>query len=221
MTNYTYKIKSHEFKKFSKEILYCIKFGANLMPYTLSGWIVGNLDKAILTSLDDKTSELAILAVGQSIFAISAFIFIAINSAWAPKFFDLKNSCDEISINTHRKKYIYITLGVVIMVLSCGLFVQEFYVKKNNENFLSIMILLAVIKIIDSDSIFYSNYFYFYEEVDKLSKIAVVASVLYLGLILLGGSNVGIIWLLISGILNSLVVNISYRLYVRKKNEAC
>lgn len=217
--NYIWRFQIKNLLGLKDELSYCVKFGAKLMPYTMSGWVVGNLDKIFLSSNQNQIEQISVLAVGQSVYAIAAFFFVAINAAWAPQFFKIMSNSNRNEVKKYRKLFFGLMVLIVLLVFICAILIENMYIKKGYNDYLLVLLILGLMKIVDGDSIFYSNYFYFNEEVYILSKIAISTSVMYIIFLYVGSKYFGLLGVLLAGLMHSLMINISYRVYAMKRNH--
>jgi O-antigen/teichoic acid export membrane protein len=198
-----------------EEVKYCSSYGARLMPYSIAGWAIGNLDKIIIFKINGQAEDVVNLGIAQSLLLIMSFAFVALNSAWTPKFYQLHKNNEKKPIEKFRKKYIYILLIVFLSLQLISFFIVEFYLRKDYSELMKVIFFLSVARTIDGDSLFYSNYIYYSEKVGLISRIAISSAIVYIILLISLTYLFGLIGLLVASLTNSIIVNISYRMHAR------
>lgn len=212
------RIRGEEVNELKKEVIYSLSYGIKLMPYTISGWAVVNLDKIFLNANSGNKDDITTLALSQSVFSIASFLFVAINGAWAPRFFQIISKSDDENLKKARWKYTATIAAIVIILFIGGVLIENVYINKGYEGYMVVMMIVGLTRYVDGDSLYFANYLYYYEKVLEISKAAVAGAVVYMVLLYALGSIFGLYGILVASLAHAIIINIYYRKKAKEKS---
>ncbi|MDY0277409.1 MAG: oligosaccharide flippase family protein [Acholeplasma sp.] len=90
-----------------KFINYGLRIAIPLIPHQISGMILNQFDRVLISKFNGYT-DTAIYSLSYSYASLLSVVWIALNSAWSPWFFEKMKNDENIKIRDATKKYIYL-----------------------------------------------------------------------------------------------------------------
>lgn len=160
-----------------KYVKYALAMTIPLLPSALSATILSSSDRIIITKYCGS-SETAMYAVAYSIASIASILWMALNQAWGPWFFDNLNDKNYERIKSISNKF---STFYVVVIIGLMLIAPEILLLMGGNSYLSAVNAMPPVILAMVCQFFYAFYFnieYFYGETYIISVGTLMAAIL-------------------------------------------
>ncbi|QSE96810.1 lipopolysaccharide biosynthesis protein [Fulvivirga lutea] len=178
-----YKLRRYvDFTKLSiSHIKYNFNFSLPLLPYALSGVLLGTIDRAILNSLTNAT-ETGLYSLAYNVGLLLMAGIVASNQAFIPNFFEWMNSANFSKIRSSQSK---IMLVITLMGIGLIYFSPQIVYILADKSFHGAINLIPVIAggyLLFAVANLGNHYFQYYKRTGVLAVVNITAGVLNVAL---------------------------------------
>ena len=174
-----YKLRGYvDFSKFSiSHIKYNFNFSLPLLPYALSGVLLGTIDRAILNSLTNAT-ETGLYSLAYNVGLLLMAGIVASNQAFIPNFFEWMNNSYFKRIENSQSKIMLVITFLAISLIYFSPQLVYFLADKSFHGAIYLVPVIAVGYLFFAVANLGNHYFQYYKRTGMLAIINIAAGVL-------------------------------------------